>query len=355
MTNIGKILNHSVIAGLTRYIDMKPSKNKFTKNLCETPCSLSLCVERPIFLNTEAQRTQRFTCVLLASHYVQSTSVLCQAHVRKVQAEHRLQKKSTGYYLTPPKWIFFLFLLLTSFIAPEDEISKTPVFLDGEKLTYRIHYSGITGGEANITLQKTLLNDKEVFHAVLTGKTTGLVNTLYKVYDVYESYFDPVTNLPDKAIRNIREGNYRYYDEVNFNQKENYVVSQRNGKVSVPEKTLDMASVMFFVRRIDLNKLKENDIISLDTYFGDDLFPFYIVYRGKQTISIGSGKYRCFKFVPIVEPGRVFQKKDDMTIWFTDDENRLPVSIKFDIWVGSFKCDLVKFENLKYPLTAKVK
>jgi len=253
-------------------------------------------------------------------------------------------------------WILLMFPFLTSFIAPkEDDFSKTPVFLDGEKLSFRIHYGILTGGEANIITNKILHNGQEVFHAILTGKTTGLVDKLYKVYDIYESFFNPETNLPDRAIRNIREGGYRYYDEVDFNQDEMYVVSQRNGKVSVPRNTLDMASVMFFVRRINLEKLKVNDMISLDTYFGDDLFPFYIVYKGKETISIGSGKYKCFKFVPIVEPGRIFEKNDDMTIWFSDDENKIPISIKFDILVGSFRCDLTKFENLKYPLDAKIK
>ena len=252
-------------------------------------------------------------------------------------------------------WMVLLFPLLTSFVETKVSFSETPVFLDGEKLTFRLHYGIITGGEAQITANKTKLNGRDVFHAVVTGKTTGLIDKIYKVHDVYESYFNPVTNLPDKAIRNIREGSYRYYDEVLFNQDEMYVVSQRNGKVSVPKYTLDMASVVFYVRRLDLAKLKVNDIISLDTYFGDELFPFYIVYKGKDTISIGSGKYKCFKFVPIVEPGRIFEKNDDMTIWFSDDENKIPVSIKFDMLVGSFRCDLVSFENLKYPLRAKIK
>ncbi len=246
-------------------------------------------------------------------------------------------------------------LLLMSFAAPKVDFSEDPVFLDGEVLTFRIHYGFITGGEVKITANKTYLNDKQVFHTVLAGKTTGLIDKIYKVYDIYESYFDPGTNLPDKAIRNIREGSYRYYDEVMFDQENMYVNSQRNGRVSVPKNTLDMASVMYYVRRLDLSGLKENDIISLDTYFGDELFPFYIVYKGKETISIGSGKYRCFKFVPIVEPGRIFEDNDDMTIWFTDDRNKIPVSIRFDILVGSFRCDLIKFENLKYPLTAKIK
>jgi len=252
-------------------------------------------------------------------------------------------------------WIALLFPLLISFNAPKDDFSKTPVFIDGEALKFKIRYGFITGGEVSITTNKTQLNGNEVFHAVLTGKTTGLVDKLFKVYDVYESFFDPVTNLPDKAIRNIREGSYRYFDEVLYNQKEMYVVSQRNGKVGVPKNTLDMASVLYYIRRLDLAKLNVNDVISLDTYFGDELFPFFIVYKGRETISIGSGKYKCFKFVPVVEPGRIFEKKDDMTIWFSDDENKIPVSIKFDILVGSFRCDLTHFENLKYPLTAKIK
>jgi hypothetical protein len=253
--------------------------------------------------------------------------------------------------------ICFVFAIpfLVSFIVPESDFAKEPVFLDGEILTYRIHYGFITGGEVKISARQTNLNNKAVFHAVLSGKTTGLIDRIYRVHDIYESYFDPETNLPDKAIRNIREGSYTYYDEVMYNQAEMYIESQRNGHVSVPRNTLDMASVMYYVRRLNLQSLKENDIISLDTYFGDELFPFYIVYKGKETISIGSGKYRCFKFVPIVEPGRVFENNDDMTIWFTDDDNKLPVSIKFDIWVGSFRCDLLKYENIKYPLTSKVK
>ena len=252
-------------------------------------------------------------------------------------------------------WMVLLFPLLTSFNTPNTDFSETPVFIDGEALTFRLRYGLITGGEATVKVKMTQFDDKEVFHTVLIGRTTGLVDKIFKVYDVYESFFDPVTNLPYKAIRNIREGNYRYYDEVLFNQDEMYVESQRNGKVYVPENTLDMASVLFYVRRIDMTALKENDIISLETYFGDDLFPFFIVYKGRETISIGSGKYKCFKFVPIVEPGRIFEKKDDMTIWFSDDENKVPVSIKFDMLVGSFRCDLSNFENLKYPLTAKIK
>jgi hypothetical protein len=251
--------------------------------------------------------------------------------------------------------MYLLVPLMTAFSLRDVSYLEERTFQHGELLTFRVHYGIITGGEAKISANETILNNKTVYHAVIEGKTTGLIDKIYRVNDIYESFFDPESNLPDKAVRNISEGSYRYYDEVRYNHEELYVESRRNGRVSVPKNTLDMASVVYYVRRLNLNALNYNDIIHFDTYFGDELFPFYIIYKGRETISIGSGKYKCFKFVPIVEPGRVFENNDDMTIWFSDDLNKIPVSIKFDIWAGSFRCDLIKFENLKYPLTSKIK
>jgi hypothetical protein len=43
-----------------------------------------------------------------------------------------------------------------------------------------------------------------------------------------------------------------------------------------------------------------------------------------------------------------------MTIWISDDKNLLPVVVRFDMWVGSIKCELEKYTNLKYDfITSK--
>ena len=252
-------------------------------------------------------------------------------------------------------WIALFFPLITSFYPPNIVFSETPNFLDGENLTFRVRLLGISAGEMTAMTKKTEFGEHAVFHTVLRGRTTGLADKIYKVNDIYESIFDSVTNLPHKAIRNISEGNYRFYDEILFNHDENYIVSQRKGKVEVPKRTLDMAAVFYYIRRLDLANLNFNDTISISTYFGDSLFPFHIVYKGKDNITINSGQYKCLKFIPVVETGRVFKHEDDMKIWFSDDANKIPVSIRFDIWAGSFRCELTKVENLKYPFTAKIK
>jgi hypothetical protein len=63
---------------------------------------------------------------------------------------------------------------------------------------------------------------------------------------------------------------------------------------------------------------------------------------------------RCFKIKPQLVVDRVFKSTDAMTVWVTDDENKVPVRIQTEIRVGSLKVDLVKYQNLKNPMTSLV-
>ncbi|NJK96922.1 MAG: DUF3108 domain-containing protein [Bacteroidales bacterium] len=83
-------------------------------------------------------------------------------------------------------------------------------------------------------------------------------------------------------------------------------------------------------------------------------FLFISYTRAKKPVDTELGKIQCLKFVPIVEPGRIFKENDDMTFWLSDDQNKLPVSVKFEMIVGSFKCDLIEYQNIKYELKSKV-
>ena len=70
-------------------------------------------------------------------------------------------------------------------------------------------------------------------------------------------------------------------------------------------------------------------------------------YRGREVIKTRKGKYKVIKLVPYVEPGRIFNDEDDMTIWLSDDRNRVPIRIRMDLKVGSIKADLIDYSGLK--------
>ncbi len=220
-------------------------------------------------------------------------------------------------------------------------------FRSGEELVYLLHYGFINGGNATISLQERMLDETPTFHARVFATTTGLTKSLFPVEDSYESYFDPESGLPYKAIRDISEGGYKYYNEVNFLPNDTCVYSQKSGKQVVPKGTLDMVSSLYFLRSINIDTLKKGDVVNFITYFSDEIFPFHLRYKGEETVKTEFGKVRCHRFDPVVEPGRIFKSEDDMSFWLTADENRIPVLIEFDLIVGSVKCELVQYKNVK--------
>ncbi|PIP54982.1 MAG: hypothetical protein COX07_02415 [Bacteroidetes bacterium CG23_combo_of_CG06-09_8_20_14_all_32_9] len=244
--------------------------------------------------------------------------------------------------------IIFIFPLPVFLSAQvKDEIIPNNTYKPGEQLKYLVHFGFIDGGVAGLFVEELDVNGKKIHHAKATGKSVGITDKLFKVRDVYETFIDAGTGLPVKAIRDISEDTYKYYDEVLFNRKENFVITKRKGKVRVPENTIDILSAFYYARRAMFSNLKQGDILKIDTYFDDGIFTLEIRYKGTQTIKTKLGKINCLIFSPVVEPGRIFDTENDVTIWISNDNNFLPIRIQFDLMVGSLKCDLVEYENLK--------
>ena len=55
-------------------------------------------------------------------------------------------------------------------------------------------------------------------------------------------------------------------------------------------------------------------------------------------------------FRPYVQAGRVFKEEESLTVWISDDENKVPLRIKASLAVGSLKADLEEVKGLSHPL-----
>jgi hypothetical protein len=60
------------------------------------------------------------------------------------------------------------------------------------------------------------------------------------------------------------------------------------------------------------------------------------------------------KFQPEIIAGNVFNEDAHMTVWVSDDQNKIPVLIESPVSVGSVKMVLKQYWGLKYDFTAKV-
>ena len=181
-------------------------------------------------------------------------------------------------------------------------------------------------------------------HLILSGRTTGLTNSLFGLKDTYESFVDKETLLPVKAIRSIKEGSYKRYNELVFDRENNKVFSKLSGEHDVVKGVHDILSAFYFARiKLFNSDLVKGQTLKIDTYFSDKPFLLQFKFMGYETINTKMGKIKCYKFIPLVETGGAFKNEDDMHIWISADKNKVPVRVQFDLFIGSLRCDLLNF------------
>lgn len=244
------------------------------------------------------------------------------------------------------RFLISIFFLLMTVAASSQESQNR--FVSGERLRFVIHYGPIDGGYVDAELNKVLFEGKVVYHSKMLAKTIGLADKLYKVRDEYQAWFDPLTLLPYKSIRDINEGRYTKYNVVRYFHSDLYVVNIDQDTFEVSPDIRDMVSVFHYIRNKDFDNMQYDEVIKVNTFFDNELFPFDMRYRGTEEVKTRLGTFDCIKLVPYVEPGRIFNSEDDMTIWLSNDRNRVPIRVRFDLKVGSVKCDLVEYSGLKY-------
>jgi hypothetical protein len=256
------------------------------------------------------------------------------------------------------KSVLFIIILLVLFSSDINGQVKT--YKPGEKVRYTIHYGVITGGVGSLEVNSDTLGGKEVLHAKFSARTTGIADAIFKVIDIYEVYIDPKTELPAKSIRNVREGRYRRYNVVTFDHETRrdsaILLSDLTGKHIAPKGIHDIISCFYYFRNHILpegSKLKKGEILEINTWFTDQLYPIRLRYVGMDDVKVKGGKIKCYKFNPVTEVGRLFKTEEDVSFWFSADKNFLPVKIRFDIFVGAFMVELSSYEGLVAPLEIK--
>ncbi len=254
------------------------------------------------------------------------------------------------------KKLFILLLILPSLaFAPQNE----KAFDVGEYFKMRVHYGIVNAGYATMEVREAVKNNKKVYHAVGRGYTTGMSRFFFKVEDSYESYFDKKTGNPYHFIRKIDEGGYIKNQEGFFNHDDNKVLvkdHKRNTQAtySVPKNTQDILSSFYYLRNHpDVDDLRIGESIVIDMFFDDETTKFKLKYVGNQDIKTKFGTIPTMVFKPLVQSGRVFKEEESLTVWISDDPNRLPVRIQASLAVGSLKADLDSFKGLKHSLKIK--
>jgi hypothetical protein len=250
------------------------------------------------------------------------------------------------------KKIFTILVLIFSLAATAQKPRKA--YKAGEWLKFRIHYGLLNASYATLHLKSEQIDGQPVYHVVGKGKTTGFASIFFKVDDTYESYFGKETGKPYKFIRNIDEGGYTKNIIIDFDHQENNALLNdlKNNKkfnFAIGDGIQDLISAAYYLRNnYRADDLKENETIEMDMLFDDDgVFKFKLKYLGKEILKTKFGKVECLKFRPYVQSGRVFKEQESLSLWVSNDYNKIPIRIQADLRVGSIKADLDGYNGLR--------
>lgn len=243
-----------------------------------------------------------------------------------------------------------LFLFGIIFILPAQE----KAYGDGEFFKFRVHYGFVTAGYATLKVKDASLNGKDVFHVRGYGQTVGVSKWFFKVEDDYQSYIDKQKNIPYRFIRKIDEGGYTKDIQIDFNHNSQKATVKDNKKkettvFSFPKDTQDMISAFYYLRNtLDTENIKDGDVVEMNMFFDQENYKFRLKFLGKEVLDTNFGRVRTLIFRPYVQSGRVFKEKESLTVWISDDKNKIPLLVKADLAVGSLKATLTEFKGLQH-------
>lgn len=255
------------------------------------------------------------------------------------------------------KIVLLLIFTFTVGFVPQSESAYSV----GERFLFKINYGFLNAGYVTLEIAEATINNKNVYHVIGKGNTTGVSSLFFKVNDTYESYIDKETGNPYQFLRQINEGGYTKNQEGFFNQVENKILvkdykHKTDKTFGIPKNTQDILSSFYYLRNYpNIEKLKPGEFVTIDMFFDDSTTKFRLKFIGREDIRTKFGVVPTMIFRPSVQKGRIFKEEESLTLWISDDDNRLPVRIKANLLVGSIKADLDSYKGLKYPLKIKKK
>lgn len=241
---------------------------------------------------------------------------------------------------------------------------QNETFIDGEHLVYKMYYNlgfvWVAAGEVVFTVEEK----PATFEMKAVGKTYKSYDKIFRVNDYFFSSVNKETLFPNNFVRVVEEGNYRIFDSISFDQNRNMAISYHGSKREDAKPQVhhlkqcmqDIVSNIYYMRNLDTDGMKKGDKIAVNMLFDKEIYPINIRYNGREKKDVRNlGKFNTIKIHPDLVAGNVFKDGDKMTIWVSDDKNKIPLIIESPVSVGSVKAVLKSYKGLKYDLISEIK
>lgn len=225
----------------------------------------------------------------------------------------------------------------------------------GEKLEYSVGYKFITAGTGQFHIQPEPIyrNGRKCYDIRFQVKSLESLDWLYRVRDQYRTVLDVTGIFPWEFEQRIREGGYKRDAKAYFDQGKR-LAKLKSKSISIPEYTHDIVSAFFYVRTLDIGKFPKDTTFTLPNFVDDTTYTLGVKIRGKETVTVEAGTFKCTVIEPLVMQGGLFKSEGTILIWVSDDERKIPVKVATKIPIGFVEAKLTGYSGLRGKLDSKI-
>lgn len=212
----------------------------------------------------------------------------------------------------------------------------------GERLDYDVKFGSLKVGNGSMQVKEiTEVRGRPVWHTTFTIKG-GI--PLYRVNDLYESWFDVVTFNSLRYHQDVDEGSYE--------RKRRYEIFPERGMMREGDREeeptvanpLDEGSFLYFVRTLPLEVGKTYEF---QRYFKAQGNPVRIKVVRREEVTVPAGTFSAVVLQPTFQTKGIFSQNGKAEVWITDDERRMMVQMKSKLSFGSLNLYLSKASGTK--------
>ena len=235
-------------------------------------------------------------------------------------------------------------LLLVAMVLPQQAIGRD---FSNETLNYEIvyHWGMIWKHAADATLN--IHKAGNGYKAQLTGKTRSWADKVYPVRDTLKCTLD--ANLKPLVYEKLtHEKDYYARDVVKFSYNYSHTNAhctryRKSGTttidLSAKAQAYDMLSVFYMLRNLNYDELARNKNYTTVIFSGKEKEYLTINYKGVESIKMRDNSKRqahCITFRFTQKGGK--QSSDNITVWMSTDDSRIPLLLVGKLPVGEVKC-----------------
>jgi hypothetical protein len=273
----------------------------------------------------------------------------------------RIDEKLSGIVRCQMKTILSsLFLLLfVSASALSQSNEGNSAFTFGEELQFDVSYGWLNLAEAKLQINRRPITENSRPHYKIDafGKTKGAATIFGRVNDNWGTHLDTGTLLPSLSYRFIEEGKYRKNEKVFFDQKNRKAKMQlfdrdnrtlkESKEYNLPGQVQDLVSGFYYLRSMDLSNLKKGQSILITGFFDKEIYNLKLIYEGTEQIETNLGLKNTYIFSPLLPQNKLFRGDYPVKVWITKDQNKIPVKIKANLFIGSLNMEISSAKGLR--------